>query len=68
MDSIAIEHNTCTLGGHNLVRKKDSYLNNFNTRHIMRSAEMKLNLSVMNSIEGCVKHLGEGEFWRDFVT
>lgn len=50
------------------MRKKDGYLNNFNTRHIMRSAEMKLNLRVMNSIEGCVKHLGEGEFWRDFVT
>lgn len=68
MDSIAIEPNTCTLGGHNLVRKKDGYLNNFSKRHIMRSGEMKLNLSVMNSREGCVEYLGEEGFWRGFVT
>jgi hypothetical protein len=34
----------------------------------MRSAEIRLNLSVINSREGCVKHLRKGRFWRGTVT
>jgi hypothetical protein len=54
--------------GNNLGRKRNACLNNFNKSYIMRSAEIRLNLSVINSREGCVKHLRKGRFWRGTVT